>query len=257
MPEFLKQKGFFGLMPCVSYDADLTEVRLTADEWYRFDNEKASLYNRVRALEKELSDTKSHLQNAFEAGQGIVAENEALQKQISGLKSSVEFLRSKAKKAEDDLNEARKVNQTRYQGKVLVSKEEHDDLLSCKKRLDTILKITREKLNRDRNIRPRAKRCGYILLTSTYHYYQQRKTVVWKTSLQTPYNGDFGVINDYVRADFRKLDLWGKLGLHSYEYLEYRFDSKTKFWTVIITHTDPCERFDADILPDDEKKTVD
>lgn len=256
MPEFLKRKGFGGLQSCAYYDVDLTEVRLTADEWYRFDNEKASIYNRVRALEKELSDTKSHLQNAFEAGQGFVAENEALKKQISGLESAAGSLRSKAERAESALSEARKVNQTRYQGKVLLSKEEHNDLLSCKKQLDTILKITRERANRDRDIRPRKKRSGYLFLSTQEKYNAREKLSIWKTSLQTPYGFDFGCqIKELVRSDFDNLDLWKKLGLRRFKYLEFRFDKKSGFWIVIISHYDVCERLDDDLISE-QKQTV-
>lgn len=124
-------------------------------------------------------------------------------------------------------------------------------LESTTKQMSTVLKIARERANRDRDIRPREQRSGYIFISSQSRYNAREKSEVWKTLLQTPYPIEYGeTIDKLVRRDFHNLNLWRKLGLHNFEYLEYKVDSKTGYWTVIITHNDACERVDSDLLPD-------
>lgn len=126
-------------------------------------------------------------------------------------------------------------------------------LESTTKQMATVLKIARERANRDRDVRPREQRSGYIFLSSQSRYNAREKQEVWKTLLQTPYTIEYGeTINKLVRDDFHKLDLWSKLGLHKFNFLEYKVDGKTGFWTVMITHDDPCESIDPDLLPDNK-----
>lgn len=123
-------------------------------------------------------------------------------------------------------------------------------LESTTKQLTTVLKIARERANRDRDVRPREQRSGYIFLSSQSRHNARENSDVWKTLLQTPYNIEYGkIINKLVRDDFHKLDLWSKLGLHNFNFLEFKLDGKTGYWIVIITHDDPCENIDSDLLP--------
>ena len=127
------------------------------------------------------------------------------------------------------------------------------DLESTTKKLSTVLKIAREKSNRDRNVRPREQRSGYVFMSTQSRYDAGKKQEIWKTQLQTPYGlGYANIIDHLVRDDFDHLDLWSKLGLTEYDYLEYRVDGKLGLWIVTVTHSDPCAVIDPDLLPENK-----
>jgi hypothetical protein len=131
---------------------------------------------------------------------------------------------------------------------VLLTRSEWTTLRDDLKKSETVLKIARERANRDRNLRPREQRSGYLFISTQSRY--DKKQELWKTQLQTPYGiGYANIIGSLVRDDFDRLDLWSKLGLTEYAYLEYRVDGKLGYWIVTVTHSDPCAVIDPDLLP--------
>lgn len=246
MPKFFKPKGFGGLQSCVDYDVDLSEVRLTAEEWYRNEAEKSELFNRIRILEKDLSDTKCHYQDYVETAQSVATENEALKRRISTLESANATLNDKAKRAESALSEARSNSNSNSRA----VRELQDQLADQRKRARNaedananLRRIARQRANADRDLPNGKTRSGYIIQSS------KEFSDTWSTRLQSPYTIDLPA--ETVRRDVEvavKRLLLRELGLSEYESFTLTQDFRGGYWIVDITHKAALGTVDPDLI---------
>ena len=143
---------------------------------------------------------------------------------------------------------------------------------------ENLLRISRERANADRNLRPKKEHSGYVVILSTEKPYRYKKnknwtvTTLWETVLQMPYSVDFTANQalEQMKADLFKRDtdqswypLLEKIGItavYGKEYAEMikdvqwrdahiqhnvmldwrlRADHRTGYWNVIFAHTKP------------------
>ena len=147
-----------------------------------------------------------------------------------------------------------------------------------------LLDISRERSNKDRNIRPKKERSGYVVLSSRqkkYRYKENRRdwgeVYLWETVIQTPYVVAFTTeqamteTQELFARDEQGHWLIGRLGIAG-EYggkyedmlddprcaawkdyniiVEKIFNANVKvgYWEIIITHTKPLDNIGTELL---------
>lgn len=148
---------------------------------------------------------------------------------------------------------------------------------------ETLLRISRERANADRKLKPKKRHSGYVVVSSTekeYHYrteYKERAAVrLWETVIQSPYTVDFTeeqaeklIAEEFVSKDNNWLV--AKVGItanyhDSYEkmlqdkrideaFLErnvmfprkLRANFRTGYWETFFLHTKPLGVVPADM----------
>lgn len=146
--------------------------------------------------------------------------------------------------------------------------EENEARLEYQRRLnENLLRISRERANADRSLRPKKDHSGYLVLNSrekSVSLDRGSRVPVWETALQTPYTVDFTEeqareetltdltpetgkavlerlgIEELCREPLAKLRHFGKDALGNVAY-DYRFAAnyKSGYWEVILCHTLP------------------
>ena len=145
-------------------------------------------------------------------------------------------------------------------------------------------RISRERANADRGIKPKKERSGYVVLSSRqkkYRYKKNRDTMVevylWETVIQTPYVVSFTAeqamteTRDLFARDENGEWLIGKLGIRGeyngkYEEMladrrcatwkdyniivekTFNANAKAGYWEIIITHTKPLDNIGTELL---------
>lgn len=142
---------------------------------------------------------------------------------------------------------------------------------------ENLLRISRERANADRNLRPKKEHTGYVVVSSTEkkHRYKDgnrrwASVILWETVLQSPYPVDFTeqqarrqTKEDLFRCDEDGRELIHKIGITAVYGKEYsvmiedkawcedpqpynvmlnrslRANYKTGYWEVIFLHTKP------------------
>ena len=144
-----------------------------------------------------------------------------------------------------------------------------------------LLRISKERANKDRNLRPKKEHSGYVIISSTEKTYRYKgknrywtAAALWETVLQIPYSVDFteNQARKQVKDDLFKRDtdqlcylLLKKIGItavYGQEYSEMMKDDKwrdahaphnvmldwrlranyrTGYWEVIFSHTKPLD----------------
>jgi len=155
----------------------------------------------------------------------------------------------------------------------------------CQQGLNTnLLRISKERANASRKLKPKKEHSGYVVISSTErdHYYKyganRRKVILWETVLQTPFSIDF--TEEQARTESEELfqkneaGIWpiGKIGINAQyldgygrlvwndnaeEWLQYnvmvekklRANFRAGYWELIIMHTKPLDIVPAEMRP--------
>lgn len=233
-----------------SSDPECTHVILTLDEY-------DELHQRIRAA---INDGKRAKEEAARAAATSAANAEKA-----------------VKKIQDDA--AQKIEQ--MQQRLIVEEEAKIYQMGLNQRL---LDISRERSNKDRNIRPKKERSGYVVLSSRqkkYRYKENRneweEVYLWETVIQTPYVVDFTAehamteTQELFERDEQGRWLIGRLGIAGeyggkYEdmlddprcatWKDYNIivekifnaNAKAGYWEIIITHTKPLDNIGTELL---------
>lgn len=145
-------------------------------------------------------------------------------------------------------------------------------------------RISRERANADRGIKPEKERSGYVVLSSRQKKYRYKKSrdgmvevYLWETVIQTPYVVSFTA--EQAMTETRELFardengewLIGKLGIRGeyngkYEEMladrryatwkdyniivekTFNANAKAGYWEIIITHTKPLDNIGTELL---------
>jgi len=147
-----------------------------------------------------------------------------------------------------------------------------------------LLRISKERANASRKLKPKKEHSGYVVISSTErdHYYKyganRRKVILWETVLQTPFSIDF--TEEQARTESEELfqkneaGIWpiGKIGINAQyldgygrlvwndnaeEWLQYnvmvekklRANFRAGYWELIIMHTKPLDIVPAEMRP--------
>ena len=233
-----------------SSDPECTHVILTLDEY-------DELHQRIRAA---INDGKRAKEDAARAA-AASAEN---------AEKTVQKIQAEA---------AQKIEQ--MQRRLLVEQEAKIYQMGLNQRL---LDISRERSNKDRDIRPKKERSGYVVLSSRqkkYRYKEKRndweEVYLWETVIQTPYVVDFTAeqamteTQELFARDEQGHWLIGRLGIDG-EYdgkyedmiedprcvawkdyniiVEKIFNANVKvgYWEIFITHTKPLDNIGTELL---------
>lgn len=156
-----------------------------------------------------------------------------------------------------------------------------------------LLRVSRERANADRNLKPKKERCGYIVVNSeekeiSFKAGSKRlhKAMLWETTIQSPYSVQMSeeVVRKQIADDlFPAGETWivGRIGITgrfngSYEkFLEGKeqnpedsfYDGnvviakqqrlkrrfRLEYWEVAIVHTKPLGDVSEDLLPFEKK----
>ena len=188
---------------------------------------------------------------------------------------------SNAEKAVRKIQEetAQKIEQ--MQRRLIVEQEAKIYQMGLNQRL---LDISRERSNKDRNIRPKKERSGYVVLSSRqkkYKYKENRhdmaEVYLWETVIQTPYVVSFTAeqamteTQELFERDEQGHWLIGRLGIAG-EYVGkyedmlddprcatwkdyniivekiFNANAKAGYWEIIITHTKPLDNIGTELL---------
>ena len=233
-----------------SSDPECTHVILTLDEY-------DELHQRIRAA---INDGKRAKEEAARAAATSAANAEKA-----------------VKKIQDDA--AHKIEQ--MQQRLIVEEEAKIYQMGLNQRL---LDISRERSNKDRNIRPKKERSGYVVLSSRqkkYRYKENRneweEVYLWETVIQTPYVVDFTAeqamteTQELFERDEQGRWLIGRLGIageyggkyedmlddprcaawNDYNIIVekiFNANAKVGYWEIIITHTKPLDNIGTELL---------
>lgn len=146
---------------------------------------------------------------------------------------------------------------------------------------ENLLRISKERANADRNLKPKKEHTGYIVVSSTekeYRYKVDRRhwetVILWETVLQTPYPIDFA--EEQAREETKELiendSLVARIGINMYYDGDYegllenskwndpkleernimfkgrlRANYRAGYWEVIFSHTKPLGIVPADM----------
>ena len=150
---------------------------------------------------------------------------------------------------------------------------------------ETLLRISRERANADRNLKPKKEHTGYVVCSSSEKEYTYRegkkpkKVMLWETMLQSPYsvgvsveqakkqiirelfekeeNGDYFIqrigINGYYPQGFERMINDGQWGNEYKDYNimcgeRYNRNFKTGYWEIRFYHTKPLENVPKDMM---------
>ena len=243
MSEFVK-KTAFGYKPVSGgrSDPECTHVILTEGEY-------AKMLQQISSAEQEVRNTKYD------------ADKEIRQVQIDAHRKIESIAYETAKKIES-------------LEKALVAEQQESALLRGLNA--NLLRISRERANADRKLRPKKEHTGYVVVASMEkeHRYKDgnrrlRSVMLWETVLETPYAVDFEVAE--VRELIHGHWLIGRIGItgnhpkgysdmiydkdwredyHKYNVmLERRLKAnyRTGFWEIIFLHTKPLATVPADM----------
>ena len=231
-------------------DPECTHVILTLDEY-------EELHQRIRAA---INDGKR-------------AKDEAAQAAATSA--------SNAEKAVKNIQDEATQKIEQMQKRLIVEQEAKIYQMGLNQRL---LDISRERSNKDRNIRPKKERSGYVVLSSRqkkYRYKENRRdwgeVYLWETVIQTPYVVAFTTeqamteTQELFARDEQGHWLIGRLGIAG-EYggkyedmlddprcaawkdyniiVEKIFNANVKvgYWEIIITHTKPLDNIGTELL---------
>lgn len=239
--EFVK-KGALGYkaVPGMASDPECTHAIMEIDDYNRIINERdmarIQAASTVRQAEKDVENAKYRLQNQANSA-------------IRQAKEDAEKYKTAWKDTERQLEEQRALN-------------------------ENLLRISRERANAERKLKPKKEHTGYVVVSSTErkaryrHGRADKEIVVWETVLQSPYSVDFpeeqarNLMEDLFKKDendrwlIRRIGINGRYfeGLQALkdegeEWEEYntayerniRANYKAGYWEIIIKHTKPLD----------------
>lgn len=166
MPRFVKERllGGFADISGDQNNPECTHVLLTKEEYMRLLQEKAKAEQEKRFAEGEARE-KIRM-----ADQELKYRTAAAEK----------FAKEKIQQVEQELDAER--NESAYQRSLN----------------ENLLRISRERANADRRLRPKKEHTGYVVVSSAEkeisykdYYGKNKKAMLWETVLQSPYSVDF------------------------------------------------------------------
>lgn len=252
MSEFVRKTalGGYKLVPGGYSDPDLTHVILTKAEY-------EGLLDKIQNAKKEAAAAATQ---ADQQVRSIKSQTDAKIQQIQAAANKT------AGELEEELSAER-------------AEREYQQRLNM-----NLLRISKERANASRKLKPKKEHSGYVVISSTekdhsYKYGANRRTVrVWETVLQTPFSIDF--TEEQVRTETEELfqkdeaGLWpiGKIGINGLflagygemvrsknaaEWAKYNVMIEKKFrsnfragyWELIILHTKALDVVPAEMRP--------
>ena len=250
MSEFVKKTAFgYKKVDGGHSDPECTHVILTIDEYDEILREKAKAEqetrNTKRDAEREISRVKQDARYEVE--------------------NAAEEARQTVESMKDDLAEERA--ESDYQRRLNAN----------------LLRISKERANADRKLKPKKGHTGYVVVSSAEKYYSYRedrqrwrKVMLWETVLQTPYSVDFtheqveiqsaelcredetgnwpvakiGIDENYGRSYEQLMDdpewgAWKKYNVMLRRQLKANY--RTGYWEIIFMHTKPLTVVPADM----------
>ena len=191
------------------------------------------------------------------------AVSEAIEEEIR--KVSIDYSRQ-VREIENELEDYKvKANQ-----EIKAAKEEIQKYKSLN---ENLLRISKERANADRKLKPKKEHSGYIVVSSQekeIKYSKSKKTIIWETCIQTPYSVEFNESN--VRTQINEKELWmlKSIGINCIHYCDYerinmmseeekqtlnivfslklRANYKAGYWECIIMHTKPLKEIPKTML---------
>ncbi len=243
MPEYVKKgimANHYPKVPGGYSDPECSHVIFTIDEY-------KAVKNKVKNAEDEARIAESNSEAAIkkmkrESDSHIQAAKETAQK-------SVEAAELKLAKAQKEIEYQIGLN-------------------------ENLLRISRERANADRNLKPKKEHTGYIIISSTEKDYIYKKghtnikRRAWETILQSPYVFDFDEQQARRQVYDEIMSITAKIGIENYydEKLSALFENGnnlqknqmfdirlkrnfvSKYWEVIFNHTLPIGRVPKDMI---------
>lgn len=176
-----------------------------------------------------------------------VNEKDALIKDIDDEKNKRNILERKHK---TELESVQKLKNEQIAERDIIIKSLEEQLAEQKKLNDNLLRISRERANAQRGIKPKKERSGFIALSMEQHVYKLKyrskiKDIhCWKIRIQTPYNIDidFTHIQELMNDNIKFLmgeclgvtSLWGNGRIKETPIDEIENDFKSK---VVVFNT--------------------
>ncbi|WP_031476528.1 hypothetical protein [Agathobaculum desmolans] len=166
MPRFVKERLFGGFadIPGDHNNPECTHVLLTKEEYMRLLQEKAKAEQEKRFAEGE-------------AREKIRMSEQELEYRTA---AAEKFAKEKIQQVEQKLDAER--SESAYQRSLN----------------ENLLRISRERANADRRLRPKKEHTGYVVVSSAEkeisykdYYGKNKKVMLWETVLQSPYSVDF------------------------------------------------------------------
>ena len=251
MARFVKDGAFgYKAVPGGHSDPECTHVILTLKEYDKLLQEKAR-------AEQETRDTK------YDAGR-------AIDKAKRDASYMAQKAAEEARQTVADMEEALAAEK---------AENAHQRALNA-----NLLRISRERANADRKLKPKKEHTGYVVVVSeeTDHQYKDgnrhvKRVLLWKTVIQSPYVVDFPeaqvrkqILEELLRKDedgYRLIDRLGINGIYNKGYgsmiedrrwcaepdkynimlkPKFRVNFRSGYWEVICLHTKPL-----DVVPKD------
>lgn len=242
MSEFVK-KTMIGYKPVSGdcSDPECTHVILTKKEYSNLLQEKDEAEQKILNIKSQANDAIKKVRS--DAQSRVRTSENAAQQRVAAMKQALSDERE-ARIYQQQLNE-------------------------------NLLRISRERANADRNLRPKKKHSGYVVISSTEKVYRYKArnrnwavVTLWETVLQIPYSADF--TEDQARRQMMTdlfpdeplakslLDKIGITAVYGKEYAEMIEDKKwcenpgllnvmldwrlkanyrTGYWEVLFFHT--------------------
>ena len=251
MARFVKDGAFgYKAVPGGHSDPECTHVILTLKEYDKLLQEKAR-------AEQETRDTK------YDAGR-------AIDKAKRDASYMAQKAAEEARQTVADMEEALAAEK---------AENAHQRALNA-----NLLRISRERANADRKLKPKKEHTGYVVVVSeeTDHQYKDgnrhvKRVLLWKTVIQSPYVVDFPeaqvreqILEELLRKNedgYRLIDRLGINGIYNKGYgsmiedrrwcaepdkynimlkPKFRVNFRSGYWEVICLHTKPL-----DVVPKD------
>ncbi|MGN0993060.1 MAG: hypothetical protein ACI4PE_03990, partial [Bacilli bacterium] len=136
---------------------------------------------------------------------------------------------------------------------------------------ENLLRISKERANADRKLKPKKEHTGYIVVSSQekeIKYSKSRKSIIWETCIQTPYSIEFDESNARTQITEKENWMLACIGINRKHYCEYseiammddeefntafslklRANYKAGYWECIVMHTKPLKKIHKTMLP--------
>lgn len=262
---------------------------LIDDDWDDFDNPETvnvtkTTEEQLRAVNAECADLKYRLQEQEEDYRHLIRRAMDLEEKLDTEKTKRKTLQNALKRAQDGLNELDSIRvavdaENALEGvqRLLEDVERmrsivEDDTQTIARltaQNDNLMRISRERANAERGLRPKRQHTGYVVLNSRQRvqWLKDRKTeILYETRLQSPYktSTEMRFAEKYIRADlFSEKQLLRAIGItgqysggfdawiserernrqpdESNMVLSYTLNQNFQkgFWEIFITHTAP------------------
>lgn len=272
----------------VPADDDIDGI-LIDDDWDDFDNSKTvnitkTTEEQLCAVNAECADLKYRLQEQEEDYRHLIRRTMDLEEKLDTERTKRKTLQKALKSAQDGLNELDSIRVAVDAENALdgvqrlledvermrsIVEDDTQTIARLTAQNDNLMRISRERANAERGLRPKRQHTGYVVLNSRQRvqWLKDRKTeILYETRLQSPYktSTEMRFAEKYIRADlFSEKQLLCAIGItgqysggfdawiserkrsrqpdESNMVLSYTLNQNFQkgFWEIFITHTAP------------------